>query len=41
MSLVSTNWVEKNIKNLKIIDCSWHMPSVERDGSQRIFRITY
>ena len=32
MSLVSTNWVEKNIKNLKIIDCSWHMPSVERDG---------
>ena len=32
MSLVSTNWVEKNIKNLKIIDCSWHMPNVERDG---------
>ena len=32
MSLVSTNWVEKNIENLKIIDCSWHMPSVERDG---------
>ena len=32
MSLVSTNWVEKNIKNLKIIDCSWHMPNVKRDG---------
>ena len=32
MSLVSTNWVEKNIKNLKIIDCSWHMPNEERDG---------
>ena len=32
MSLVSTNWVEKNIENLKIIDCSWHMPNVERDG---------
>ena len=32
MSLVSTDWVEKNIKNLKIIDCSWHMPSVKRDG---------
>jgi len=32
MSLVSTNWVEKNIKKLKIIDCSWHMPNVKRDG---------
>ena len=32
MSLVSTDWVEKNIENLKIIDCSWHMPSVKRDG---------
>ena len=32
MSLVSTDWVEKNIENLKIIDCSWHMPNVERDG---------
>jgi len=32
MSLVSTSWVEKNIKKLKIIDCSWHMPNVKRDG---------
>ncbi len=32
MSLVNTNWVEKNINKLKIIDCSWHMPNVERDG---------
>ena len=32
MSLVSTDWVEKNINNLKIIDCSWHMPNVKRDG---------
>ena len=30
MSLVSTDWVEKNINNLKIIDCSWHMPNVKR-----------
>ena len=32
MSLVSTDWVEKNNNKLKIIDCSWHMPNVERDG---------
>ena len=32
MSLVSTDWVEKNNKNLKIIDCSWHMPNAYRNG---------
>ena len=32
MSLVSTDWVEKNINNIKLIDCSWHMPNVKRDG---------
>ena len=32
MSLVSTDWVEKNIDNIKIIDCSWHMPNVKRNG---------
>ena len=32
MSLVSTDWVENNINNIKIIDCSWHMPNVKRDG---------
>ena len=32
MSLVSTDWVEKNINNIKIIDCSWHMPNVKRNG---------
>ena len=32
MTLVSTDWVEKNINNIKIIDCSWHMPNMNRDG---------
>tara|TARA_Y100000996_G_scaffold368592_1_gene315058 strand:+ start:186 stop:1001 length:816 start_codon:yes stop_codon:yes gene_type:complete len=32
MSLVETNWVEKNINKLKIIDCSWHMPQTQRNG---------
>jgi thiosulfate/3-mercaptopyruvate sulfurtransferase len=32
MSLVSTDWVQKNINNVKIIDSSWHMPNVKRNG---------
>ena len=32
MSLVDTNWLEKNINNVKIIDCSWHMPQANRSG---------
>ena len=32
MPLVSTDWVQKNINNIKIVDCSWHMPNVKRDG---------
>ena len=32
MSLVSTNWLQENLDNVKIIDCSWHMPRTKRDG---------
>ena len=32
MSLVDTNWLENNLKNVKIIDCSWHMPQAQRNG---------
>ena len=32
MSLVETEWLEKNIDKVKIIDCSWHMPHVNREG---------
>ena len=32
MSLVETNWLEKNISLVKIIDCSWHMPQTKRNG---------
>jgi len=32
MSLVETDWLEKNINNVKIIDCSWHMPLSKRNG---------
>jgi thiosulfate/3-mercaptopyruvate sulfurtransferase len=32
MSLVETDWLAKNLKDVKIIDCSWHMPQSNRDG---------
>ena len=31
MSLVETNWVENNLSKIKLIDCSWHLPSAERN----------
>ena len=31
MSLVTTEWLEKNINEIKLLECSWHMPSVSRD----------
>ena len=34
MSLVETKWLEENLYNVKIIDCSWHMPHTLRDGYQ-------
>ena len=32
MSLVDSNWLEKNLNKVKIIDCSWHMPHTKREG---------
>ena len=32
MSLVETDWLEKNINKVKIIDSSWHMPQTQRNG---------
>ena len=32
MSLVNTDWLEKNLDTVKIIDCSWHMPQTKRNG---------
>ena len=34
MALVSTELLRKNIfnKNIKILDCSWHMPDTGRIG---------
>ena len=31
MSLVETTWVENNLSNIKLIDCSWHLPNASRN----------
>ena len=32
MSLVTTNWLSNNLNNVKILDCSWHLPNLNRDS---------
>ena len=32
MTIVETDWLDKNLKKVKIIDCSWHMPQTKRKG---------
>jgi thiosulfate/3-mercaptopyruvate sulfurtransferase len=32
MPLVETDWLEKNLNHIKVIDCSWHMPQTNRNG---------
>ena len=34
MSLVGTDWLEKNINQVKVIDCSWHMPAENRNAEE-------
>ena len=38
MSLVSTEWLEKNISKVRIIDSSWHMPNILRNGYEEYKR---
>ena len=37
MSLVTTDWLEKNLKNVKILDATWHMPNSKKDALQEFF----
>ena len=30
--LVSTEWLAKNLVNVKILDTSWHLPNVNRNA---------
>ena len=35
MSLVTTDWLDKNLNKVKIFDASWHLPSSERDAKNK------
>ena len=39
MSLVETDWLDKNLNNVKIIDCSWHMPQTKRVGFEEYKKV--
>jgi len=36
-NLVSTEWLEKNIKKVRILDGSWHMPNSNRNAQKEFF----
>ena len=38
MTLVSTEWLNNNLSNVRIFDASWHMPNSKRNAEKRIFR---
>jgi thiosulfate/3-mercaptopyruvate sulfurtransferase len=40
MSLVTTDWLEKNLfkDDIKILDCSWHMPNTKRIGKDEFLK---
>ena len=38
MSLVSTEWLEKNLNNVRIIDASWHMPNSKRNAHSEFLK---
>ena len=31
-TLVSTDWLEKNLENVRILDASWHLPVIDRNS---------
>ena len=37
MSLVTTDWLQQNLKHVKILDATWHMPNFKRNATQEFF----
>ena len=40
MNLVTTDWLESNLNNVKIFDASWHMPSSKRNAKKNMIKST-
>ena len=37
--LVTTDWLDKNIEKVKILDASWHLPNANRNSFEDNFEI--
>ena len=33
-TLVSTEWLDKNLENVRIFDASWHLPETDRNANK-------
>ena len=31
-NLVTTDWLEKNLSKVRVIDATWHMPNLKRES---------
>ena len=38
MSLVTSDWLENKLDKVRLIDCSWHMPNVKRNGYEEYLK---
>ena len=38
-NLVTTDWLEENLENVRLIDGSWHMPNSNRNGDRKSTRL--
>ena len=36
-SLISTDWLEKNLENVRIFDGSWHLPNTNRNALNEFY----
>ena len=37
-SLITTDWLEKNINKVRILDGSWHMPASNREAEKEFIK---
>ena len=38
-NLVSTNWLEKNLNLVRVLDGTWHMPNSQRNASDEFLNL--
>ena len=38
--LISTDWLDRNLDKVKILDASWHLPNVERNAFEEYYDVS-